>query len=251
MPFWKLESEETPDILLKQVSPNAFQLMQGFRYQGPTDEAKVYEVPPHDLTEPERKGNSSDLASVPRYLWWFVASHGRHTLPALLHDRLVRDRAQAPDRSEADLVFRYALRESGVSWLRRRLMWVAVTLGTMWEKSKLRVIVFGAHLLAVPVSVACGVLGSLPWWLPLPIFIAGVVWGWQRWTLSVVGLVLLAVPILVVWIVLGFVWIIELVEKLYGKARGKRFQRPTFTPYHQEPAPESTSPSSEAPATGA
>jgi hypothetical protein len=59
------------------------------------------------------------------------------------------------------------------------------------------------------------------------------------------------VPIVVVWIVLGLVWVIELIEKLYGKARGRRFHRPTFTPYHKEPVPDSLPPSSEAPASGA
>ncbi len=88
---------------------------------------KVYNVPAHDTSRPpDDPNNSTDLASVPAYLWWFVASHGKHTLPALLHDQLVDDRDQAPKREEADLVFRYALRESDVSWLRRRLMYIAV-----------------------------------------------------------------------------------------------------------------------------
>jgi hypothetical protein len=248
MPFWRLENEDPPDILLKQVSPNAFQLVQGFRYEAPTKQAKVYTVPPHDLTKPAGKGNSTDLASVPRYLWWFVASHGRHTLPALLHDRLVHDRAQAPDRSEADLVFRYALRESGVSWLRRRLMWVAVTLGTMWEKSKPRVVLFGAHLAAVPVASVSRYFGWVPWWVVPAILVLGLVWGLKRWPLAVVGLALLAVPIVVVWAALFVVWVIELVERAW-EARGEgTFERPKFTPYHNEPAPESASPSSEVPA---
>ena len=73
-----------------------------------------------------------------------------------------------------------------------------------------------------------------------------MVWGRQRWPLAVVALALLAVPIVVVWIALFVVWVIELVEKAYG-ARGEgSFERPKFTPYHNEPAPESASPSSEA-----
>jgi hypothetical protein len=250
MPFWRLEEEDRPtdppDILLKQISPNAFQLVHGFRYQAPTAEAKVYHVAAHDLTRPGDNGNSTDLASVPRYLWWFVASHGRHTLPALLHDQLVDDRKQAPDRSEADLVFRYALRESGVSWLRRRLMWVAVTLGTMWTKSKLHVAAFGAHLAAVPATTAWWWLGPLPWWVPVAVALAGIVWGRQRWFLSLTGLILLAVPIIAVWIVLFVVAVIDFVEESYGALRGRGFERPKFTPYHKEPAPETTSPSSEA-----
>lgn len=238
MPFWKLTDETTPDILLKQVSPNAFQLLEGFRYQAPTDEAKVYTVPAHDTARPpDDPNNSTDLASVPRYLWWFVASHGRQTLPALLHDQLVDDRVQAPRREEADLVFRYALRESDVSWLRRRLMWVAVTLGTMWERSKLLVLLFGAHLLALPVSIGWWLWGSLPWWTPLVVFVSGYVWGLQRWPLAVVGLLLLAIPTLAVWGILFVVFLIELVEEAWQAVRGKGFERPKFVPYHNEPAP--------------
>lgn len=238
MPFWKLEDETTPEIRLMQVSPNAFQLLVGFRYQAPTDEAKVYTVPAHDTTRPPSDpNNSTDLASVPRYLWWFVASHGRHTLPALLHDQLVDDRKQAPTRDEADLVFRYALRESDVSWLRRRLMYIAVALGTIWEKSKLLVALFSLHLVALPATVAACFLGWVPWWVPVAVALAGFGWGLSRWPLMVVAVVLLGPPTILVWTALFVVWLIELVEQAWQAIRGKGFERPKFVPYHNEPAP--------------
>ncbi|MEP6977984.1 MAG: DUF1353 domain-containing protein [Thermoleophilia bacterium] len=238
MPFWKLADETIPDILLKQVSPNAFQLLEGFRYQAPTDEAKVYTVPAHDTSRPpDDPNNSTDLASVPAYLWWFVASHGKHTLPALLHDQLVDDRDQAPKREEADLVFRYALRESDVSWLRRRLMYIAVALGTTWEKSKLLIAVFGLHLLALPATIVACCFGWVPWWVPVAVALAGFVWGLSRWPLSVVALVLLGPPTILVWTALGVVWFIELIEELATWRPGKPFERPKFVPYRAEPAP--------------
>jgi Protein of unknown function (DUF1353) len=238
MPFWKLSDETAPDILLKQVSPNAFQLLEGFRYQAPTAEKKVYTVPAHDTGRPpDDPQNSTDLASVPAYLWWFVASYGRQTLPAVLHDRLIDDRIQAPRREEADLVFRYALRESDVSWLRRRLMYVAVALATTWTKSKLLIVLFAVHLAGLPATVAAWRLGWVPWWLPVWVTLAGFAWGLGRWPLTVVALVLLGPPTILVWIALGVVWFIELVEEVMTWRPGKPFERPKFIPYREESAP--------------
>ena len=109
-----------------------------------------------------------------------------------MHDQLVDDRVQAPKREEADLVFRYALRESDVSWLRRRLMYIAVALATTWEKSKLLIALLGLHLLALPATVAACFLGWVPWWVPLAVALGGFVWGLSRWPLMLVALVLLS-----------------------------------------------------------
>ena len=78
----------------------------------------------------------TDLASVPSFLWGVVASYGRQTLPALLHDMLCYAAAQ-PDqpaayrrraRRQADDLFRTTLRASGSGFVRRWLMWTAVRL---------------------------------------------------------------------------------------------------------------------------
>ena len=131
MPFLKLEGEGPgdPEVVLKQVGPNAFQLLHGFRYEVPPD-GVVYVVPAHDQNRPPSDpNNSTDLASVPFWLWWFVASYGLHTRAALLHDQLVD--VKQIDRVEADRVFRLALEESKVRWMRRWLMWTAVSMATL------------------------------------------------------------------------------------------------------------------------
>ncbi|WP_448630528.1 DUF1353 domain-containing protein [Cellulomonas soli] len=80
------------------------------------------------------RGMETDLASVPMFLWGVIASYGRQTLPALLHDRLCWA-AQQPDqpapyrrraRRQADDQFRRTLRASGSGLIRRWLMWAAV-----------------------------------------------------------------------------------------------------------------------------
>src|SRR5439155_7931978 len=74
MPFLTLEDEKPgdPEVVLKQVGPNSFQLLHGFRYQAP-DSGVIYLVPAHDPSKPPTApNNSTDLASVPFWLWRFV-----------------------------------------------------------------------------------------------------------------------------------------------------------------------------------
>lgn len=111
-----------PDRILKLrvIPPKHFELLESFTYTDPQDR-------PHQIT-PEGVGNT-DLASVPWFLWWFVASYGRHTAAALAHDQLI----ETIDRRKADWVFRCALEESGTSFARRWLMWAAVSLETTFR----------------------------------------------------------------------------------------------------------------------
>ncbi|MFJ4109104.1 DUF1353 domain-containing protein [Oerskovia enterophila] len=81
-------------------------------------------------------GLVTDLASVPMPLWGVIASYGRQTLPAILHDAASRELAtsDAPAsarraaRRDADHLFRATLRQSGTGPVRRLLMWAAVRL---------------------------------------------------------------------------------------------------------------------------
>lgn len=81
----------------------------------------------------------TDLASVPRLFTWLVPKTGSHLPAALLHDGLVHKpsepqsyvAARQVDRTTADRVFRDAMRDLGTPWLRRWLVWTAVTLATM------------------------------------------------------------------------------------------------------------------------
>jgi hypothetical protein len=159
-PRWKWEErgswrrgigeEGRPEVLLRQVGPNLFQLSEGFRYTAPAGApAGAWNVPRHDPKSDFGGNNSTDLASVPSWLWWFIASHGHHSRAALLHDHII-DLEGVTDE-EANRAFRDALAESGVPILRRWLMWDAVSLATMLRARwwwKLAVVAFGLHLAA-------------------------------------------------------------------------------------------------------
>jgi hypothetical protein len=83
----------------------------------------------------------TDFASVPALFTWLVPKTGTHLPAALLHDGLVGGRdyvatayppgADPVDRVDADLVFRRAMRDSYIPFIRRWLVWSAVTLGTI------------------------------------------------------------------------------------------------------------------------
>jgi hypothetical protein len=111
-------------IYLEQVDRKRFKLLEGFRYRDPGGE--IHHVTPLGV-------GRTDLASVPSILWWFVASYGRQTRAALVHDQLV----DHIERHDADWVFRKALGDSGIGWARRWLAWCAVsfetTFRTAWQ----------------------------------------------------------------------------------------------------------------------
>ena len=242
MPFWRLEDHGDPPVILEQVGPNAFQLLAGFRYAVPEPGGAVYVVHAHDpARSPGEPNNSTDLASVPFWLWWFVASYGTHTRAALLHDELVEGKplAGAPppvERDEADRVFRLALEESKVRWMRRWLMWTSVSLATMAVERRARFALFTTMLIglvALSAAVLLGRLDDLPgpgWALPLAVFVAGLAWG-RRWPLAVVGLVLVAGPTVLVWATLVVVWLLDLAKALLGTLQGRSFEAPPLLPY--------------------
>jgi hypothetical protein len=78
---------------------------------------------------------TTDLASIPLLAAWLVPRDGRHAPAAILHDALVQgDTSPAvEDREVADAIFRDAMRLLGVRFLRRWMMWAAVSLLTMWK----------------------------------------------------------------------------------------------------------------------
>lgn len=84
-------------------------------------------------------GFITDGASIPKIFWSLVGSPftGLYRRAALIHDYLYF--TQTTKRSYADKVFLEAMKVLGVSWWKRRLMWVAVRVGGWrpWNKHRL------------------------------------------------------------------------------------------------------------------
>jgi Protein of unknown function (DUF1353) len=112
--------EPDEGVLLEQMDRKRFHLNRGFKYIDPDWEHHVVRIHP--------PGNT-DLASVPSILWWLVASYGRHTRPALVHDQLVDE----IERHDADWIFRKALMDTRIGWVRRWLIFTAVSFETSFR----------------------------------------------------------------------------------------------------------------------
>lgn len=78
-------------------------------------------------------GMGTDFASVPRVFVWLLPRYGRYTKAAIIHDHLWREvvRKQEISLREADALFRNAMAELGVAFLRRWVMWAAVRWGAL------------------------------------------------------------------------------------------------------------------------
>jgi len=145
--------------------------------------ALVYHATREDFEVPV--GEHTDFASVPRVFVWFIPRYGRYTKAAILHDYLcsVCVPAGRVSRIEADGIFRQAMRELGVPFLRRWIMWAAVRLGALtnpagrekWWTEACRVALVAAVALPVitpaaaviVVSLAVFFLVELVIWIPL------------------------------------------------------------------------------------
>jgi Protein of unknown function (DUF1353) len=110
---------------VRQIDDQDWKVLRALTYHASTDD---FEVP---------VGEHTDFASVPREFVWFIPRYGRYTKAAILHDYLcsVCVPAGRVSRIEADGIFRQAMRELGVPFLRRWIMWAAVRLGALTNQA--------------------------------------------------------------------------------------------------------------------
>lgn len=98
----------------------------------------------------------TDIASIPRFMRWFENPYGRHTLAAIIHDRLIMsgepNQGALGSDTLSDTFFREMMRTSGVAWLKRWIMWSAVALRTRWAAG-------GRRRLTLDVWIALAVVG--------------------------------------------------------------------------------------------
>ncbi len=170
-------------IVLSQTASKTFILGSTVRYIGqktglenkgltPTEMDDVKIVRPSDLRP------TTDLASVPGPLRWFVNSYGRHTPAALIHDRLIpTDSESHPGMKDAyaDRFFRFMLEDLGYPWIKRWLMWAAVAFRTFYKTRRWTSILWVAISLAAMTAFVVAIATSNWIWafllavLPLPV----------------------------------------------------------------------------------
>jgi hypothetical protein len=174
MPFTKA------DIAVRQLNETDWKLIEPVGYTGNHE----------DFTVPA--GFVTDFASVPRIFFWLLPSYGAYTKAAILHDFLIDTKAVS--RADADGLFRRAMRELGVPFIRRWMMWAGVRAASRLVG-------------ATPADVARWVLVAVP------------------------SVVFLFVPGVVVLVWLSLFWVIEMISFVALKpVSRKHVNRPTFWP---------------------
>jgi hypothetical protein len=109
----------SPDakVVVAEVDDESWKVVESFSYMGKL--GQTFTVP---------VGQRTDFASVPRVYVWFLPRYGRYTLAAILHDYLWRHAVQRGELpyADADGIFRRAMRQLGVPFFKRWMMWTAV-----------------------------------------------------------------------------------------------------------------------------
>ncbi len=103
------------------LAQERFTLVENFTVawrRGPT-ETVGFEVP---------AGFQTDLASIPRGFRSIIPQVGKHLQPAIAHDFCYEGNT-ALSKADADLLFLEGMKSTGVWWLRRKLMYLAVRAG--------------------------------------------------------------------------------------------------------------------------
>lgn len=240
MPFERHDGGPLEELRLAQhpIDGDRFELREGFVYVDP-DSGHRFPVPASaDSTERW----STDLASVPHPLWSLIASYGRQSAPAVLHDHrsLVAERRALDDPAAAlaqrradDRVFRTALREQRVPALRAWLMWAWVSADRERTFRGVLGTVFVIQSVVAGVALLVAVGGA--WWHPawlllgLGALVAALAWGrlaGLQLALTVGGAVL--APIVAVHVVPLVVFrVLEAVVELVSGGDPRAVVRPT------------------------
>lgn len=127
-----------PKILLKRLDPHGREDWAMLRRIGYRDREYGDILVPRDVDT-----FTSDLTSVPALFTWLVPKTGAHLPATLVHDGLVCSPTAPPTyvsvdghlilRPGANRVLRDAMADGGTGFIRRWLIWSAVTAATMWE----------------------------------------------------------------------------------------------------------------------
>jgi hypothetical protein len=122
----------------------------------------------------------TDFASTPRVVTWLIPPYGRYTRPAILHDWLCQQAREGRiSRVDADGLFRRSMRELGVAFLKRRLMWAAVRAQSVKDAGWAQLFQPWTSFLAL---IALGLFAVLVLALPvLVILVALVVFHLAEW----------------------------------------------------------------------
>lgn len=108
-------------LILESLGDGTFMVKESFRYHvGDLSNNIIIEVP---------AGLITDFSSIPSFLNVFIPKLGKYNKASVLHDQLYSLVRQGKFyRAIADAIFLEAMEASGVSWVKRWSMYLAVRL---------------------------------------------------------------------------------------------------------------------------
>jgi len=126
----KLSEKVAQNNLVELYGPLRVDLLSSGRKARLTRDYKVRtRISPHSQVIVPL-GFETDFASVPRILWSVLPPWGRYSPAAVVHDWLYFNRKNmAAKRKRADKVFYWLMKEFGVPWWKRRVMYLGVRIG--------------------------------------------------------------------------------------------------------------------------
>lgn len=140
--------------MLRQYNARTWQLVSTLDYEG---ESQTFTIP---------RGYITDFASVPRALMFLVPPYGAYTRAAILHDWLITDElskdAPSVTSREVDGLFRRVMREEGVNFTLRWIMWSAVRAAAPFSPDRRKGLGLWRDLPALLLAVIPGVFLLLP-----------------------------------------------------------------------------------------
>lgn len=167
MPFLK------KTVSLETYSETEFKITEPVKYEG---KCGVHIVP---------AGTVTDFASVPPMVQWLIPSYGLYALAAVVHDFycvMLRDFIQMTaaqflakygidkppiSSRDVDAMFRRMMRELGVPFIRRWVMWTGVRWGAMFSRYRRKGILPDLFLmmvwsiLATPIVLPASILAGI------------------------------------------------------------------------------------------
>lgn len=235
MPFYEVGSEVPAEVVIEQLTATRFKVMKPFRYVELDPAGKP--VAQFIVPDPRWGDQTTDLASVPEILSWVVPRYGRHTLPAILHDQILRhDLVDQPER--ADRIFRDAMGEQRVPLVMRWVMWAAVSMRTIcarhrWAYAPIAawIVLWAATAFRLTPPFAAWKVAPFTWLVYVPWYVAAgfavvgppvlaLTWvgRYDVGAISGYGAFLFAVPITAVVLALGVYRACELALEVFDTA---------------------------------
>lgn len=114
------------ELITRDIGDGNAELVKRFRYKCP-DTVEIIEA---------RKGFVTDFASIPRIFRVLITGNDNTKKPAVIHDKLYRDRVGERPRKRVDQIFLMGMKESGVPWWKRYMAYYGVRIGgwASWVK---------------------------------------------------------------------------------------------------------------------